>query len=560
MLFLGTKKYPKEDSFEAFLASNGGSSNAYTASEDTVYFFDMAAEANAKFAEGLSRFGAFFTAPLFTEGATGRELNAIESENAKNLQSDTFRIFQIDKSRANPDHPYSKFFTGNKKTLLDDTKAKGLSLRDELIKFYNNYYSANQMTLAIVAPQSIEDLKNMVTEAFLDIPNRNVDTPESSWAGIPPFIDESSIPSFKNAIEIVPVQDLRQIMISWPIVYSSEDQRQDDLLNKPTTYIAHLLGHEGPRSLLSYLKSRGWANSVGCANSEELSDFEVFEVVVGLTTQGLAQVDEVVESVYAYINMLRDRKIPNYVFEEVFRLEELQWRFLTKGSPRSYASSLSTAMQKYPPELYVAGPRRLALDEFIIEKRMNGLARSEFVSREALERSRKQAELLADNLTVDNALLTVMSKDFDNKTDRKEKWYGTDYRVRPLSVETLSRWRRGIRAEQIKIDFPRPNPFIPTEQGLRVKISPSGSMKAAKRSFESRMMPVPPPSLLRDDGPDGRWKVYFKADDRFGLPKGYIVFQVVTGEAFASPRSAALSNLFEVSIADKIGEYAYDGT
>jgi secreted Zn-dependent insulinase-like peptidase len=29
MLFLGTKDYPKEDSFEEFLSANGGASNAY---------------------------------------------------------------------------------------------------------------------------------------------------------------------------------------------------------------------------------------------------------------------------------------------------------------------------------------------------------------------------------------------------------------------------------------------------------------------------------------------------------------------------------------------------
>lgn len=33
MLFLGTAEYPQEDSFERFLSLNGGSSNAYTASE-----------------------------------------------------------------------------------------------------------------------------------------------------------------------------------------------------------------------------------------------------------------------------------------------------------------------------------------------------------------------------------------------------------------------------------------------------------------------------------------------------------------------------------------------
>lgn len=78
MLFLGTKKYPQEDSFESFLSGNGGSSNAFTDSEDTVYYFDMIADKNQRLAEGLDRFGSFFTNPLFTESATGRELNAIE--------------------------------------------------------------------------------------------------------------------------------------------------------------------------------------------------------------------------------------------------------------------------------------------------------------------------------------------------------------------------------------------------------------------------------------------------------------------------------------------------
>lgn len=40
--------------------------------------------------------------------ATDRELNAIESENAKNLQSDGFRAYQLEKGRANPAHPFSK--------------------------------------------------------------------------------------------------------------------------------------------------------------------------------------------------------------------------------------------------------------------------------------------------------------------------------------------------------------------------------------------------------------------------------------------------------------------
>jgi secreted Zn-dependent insulinase-like peptidase len=36
MLFLGTKEYPNEDSFEGFLAANGGSSNAYVSIVETA--------------------------------------------------------------------------------------------------------------------------------------------------------------------------------------------------------------------------------------------------------------------------------------------------------------------------------------------------------------------------------------------------------------------------------------------------------------------------------------------------------------------------------------------
>ena len=559
MLFLGTKSYPKEDSFEAFLATNGGKSNAYTDSENTVYYFEMEVEADPRFAEGLKRFGSFFTSPLFTESATGRELNAIESENAKNLQSDTFRVFQISKSRANKNHPFSKFFTGNKKTLLDDTKAQGINLRDELIKFYNSYYSANLMTLAIVAPVSIDELKRMVIDAFADVPNREIVPPESAWAGVPPYGPDSLIPSFGHVVEIVPVQDIRQVTISWPVVYTSDDDKQNSLLVKQGNYVAHLLGHEATGSLLSYLKNRGWANSVSAGSGDSLSDFENFEVVVSLTTRGLASVDNVIESVFAYINMLRSRRIPSYVFEEVLQLDELQWRFLTKGNVGSYAQSIATAMQKFAPPLYVAGPRRLALDDFGTGTPVSSLPRNGFSSPEQLDHTRDLVSKYTDFLGVENAVISVLSKTFDGRTDLREKWYGTDYRIRPLAPEVLNRWRGASSSRKLNVDFPTPNPFIPSERGLRVKKERKPMEQLRKRSFESRMAPQPSPTIIRDDGPEGRWTVHFKQDETFGQPKAYVIFQLLSKDVFSSPVRAALSNLYELCVSDKLREYAYDG-
>ena len=92
MSFLGTKRFPKEEEFSSYLSSHGGSSNAYTDSEDTVYYFDV----NADFTqEALDRFSQFFISPLFTQSATSRELNAIDSEHAKNINSDAFRLYQV---------------------------------------------------------------------------------------------------------------------------------------------------------------------------------------------------------------------------------------------------------------------------------------------------------------------------------------------------------------------------------------------------------------------------------------------------------------------------------
>jgi insulysin len=107
MLFLGTEKYPDENSYSSFLSAHGGSSNAYTDKEATNYHFDVQWQ---YFGEALDRydwmhildlfslnksvgrshpilcrawskhrFAQFFISPLFTESATARELQAVHS-------------------------------------------------------------------------------------------------------------------------------------------------------------------------------------------------------------------------------------------------------------------------------------------------------------------------------------------------------------------------------------------------------------------------------------------------------------------------------------------------
>lgn len=98
----------------------------------------------------LFSFAQFFIAPLFTESATEREINAVDSEHEKNIPNDVWRMDQLDKHLADPSHPYHKFGTGNKKTLFEIPKANGINVRDELLKFHDTWYSANNMALAVL--------------------------------------------------------------------------------------------------------------------------------------------------------------------------------------------------------------------------------------------------------------------------------------------------------------------------------------------------------------------------------------------------------------------------
>jgi len=168
--------------------------------------------------------------------------------------------------------------------------------------------------------------------------------------------------------------------------------------------------------------------------------------------------------------------------------------------------------------------------------------------------------MFTEAMTVDNAMVSILSKSFEGQTDQKERWYGTNYRVRLIPPDVLEQWRNCVSPRKLKINFPKPNPFIPTEAGLRVKFEPDKVSRKKKKTFEERMQPIEPPRIIRDDGPSGRWTVYFNEDKRFGKPKGYLIFQLVTPTVFSSSVSAALSNLYELSISDRLGEYAYDGT
>lgn len=206
MLFLGTQKYPNENAYSTYLSENGGTSNASTYADNTKYYFDVV---HNKLDGALDRFAQFFIAPMFTASATDREINAVNSEHEKNLATDVWRIRQVNKSLADSSHPYSKFGTGNKKTLSDDPKCNGIDVRDSLLHFHDKWYSANIMCLSVYGRETLDELESMVIPRFSEIVNKNAETPK--WTDHPFLPDH-----YKSRVSIVPVKDSRSLSIMFP--------------------------------------------------------------------------------------------------------------------------------------------------------------------------------------------------------------------------------------------------------------------------------------------------------------------------------------------------------
>lgn len=208
VLFLGSEKFPNENDFRSFVSQNGGITNAQTFADVTKYFFDIAPE---KLSEALDIFSQMFIAPLFKESSITREISAVNNEHEKNLASDAWRIRMVNKAIANPNHPYSKFSTGNTKTLLETPKRYGINLRDELLIFFDSWYrSGNLMNLAILGKESLDDLEKLARKFFLNgIDNKFSEIP--SWSDM---VFENF--QMMTRTYIVPFKDIRTMTLSFP--------------------------------------------------------------------------------------------------------------------------------------------------------------------------------------------------------------------------------------------------------------------------------------------------------------------------------------------------------
>lgn len=501
LLFMGTKKYPRENEYSEYLSNHSGSSNAFTSLEDTNYFFDVGHE---HFEGALDRFAQFFLEPLFDESCSEREIRAVDSEHKKNLQSDLWRSFQLEKSLSDGSHPYSKFGTGNLTTLWDEPRSRGVDIRQELLKFHDKYYSANMMKLVIIGRESMEQLTRWVVEKFSSVPNKGNTVPQFPNSPLGPK-------QLGTQVLFRTIKDIRTLEITFPFPEQVHLYR-----TKPGQLISHFLGHEGHGSLFSCLKQRGWANMLSAGSGVGAEGFELFKVAVDLTTEGYDRYEEVVASVFQYLDLLKSQNIEHWMYNEVKKLSELRFAFKEKTSPASFTSALAGQMQSpMPPEWVMSGHYLLREFDLPLIKETLG-------------------HLRPDHCRV---MLAGREPPSGYKLDSKERWYGTEY--------TITRLPQSLMAPAATLDglaLPKQNDFIPSNLEVLGERNTSA-------------VPAGRPQLLKATSTARLWH---KQDDRFFLPKANVSFLLRTPRVNDSPRTAVMSRIMVELVKDALSEYSYD--
>ncbi|OWM67243.1 insulin-degrading enzyme-like 1, peroxisomal [Punica granatum] len=496
MLFYASEKYPLEDSYSKFITEHGGSTNAFTASEHTNYYFDVNVDS---FEEALDRFAQFFIKPLMSADATMREIKAVDSENQKNLLSDAWRMNQLQKHLSEKSHPYHKFGTGNWDTLGVRPGARGLDTRDELIKFYKEHYSANLMHLVVYSKENLDKIESMVEEKFCDI--RNTDKDCLHITGQPCTSEHLQI-----LVKTVPIKQGHKLRVTWPITPEIRHYKEG-----PSRYLGHLIGHEGEGSLFYVLKTLGWATSLSAGEVDWSLEFAFFKVVIDLTDAGHEHMKDIIGLLFKYISLLQESGVCKWIFDELSAVCETKFHYQDKIAPFDFVVNISSNMQVYPPKDWIVGsslPCRFNSDTI---------------------------QMVLDALSPQNVRIFCESKNFEGSTDMVEPWYGTAYSVEKITKSTIQEWMQSTSNENLHL--PIPNIFVPTDFSL-------------KNAEEKVIYPV----LLRQSIYS---KIWFKPDTTFSTPKAYVKIDFSCPLTSSSPEAEVLTDIFTRLLMDYLNEYAY---
>jgi insulysin len=389
MLFMGSKKYPSENYYSKFISENGGSYNAYTSDDHTCYYFSVQ---NNAFLQALDVLAQFFISPLFNKDAIDREINAVDSEHNKNIDNDLWRQIFILSITADPTTPLSKFTTGNIESL------KIPNIREDMIDFYNKYYSSHLSKLVIITPNKIQELENNIIKIFSEIRNTKIN---------PPRIYNLPLKT-PSMIHMVPIKSEHTLLINFQVPYVSNI----DLWN-PYCVILYLLEHQGKNTLVDYLNSYGFIRDVSTIIVNKVGNHLI--LCIKVTLLQITDYIPVLELIYQYINRIildirKDRSIFDKIYEDFSKINKIDFNNIQISDLTDYSINICSNWCKYNLDY------------------KNILCFGKMYEKYSDEKLNFLLSLL-EKINPNNSTIVVSSPSFASTCIQVEKWYKIKYNI-----------------------------------------------------------------------------------------------------------------------------------
>ncbi|KAJ2731894.1 metalloprotease [Coemansia sp. Cherry 401B] len=495
MLFMGSGKYPDENNYTKYIANNMGTYNAYTADFETTYFFSVA---NPAFEGALDRLSRFFIDPLLNPSSIDREVHAVDSEYKGNLQTEGWRINELGHHLSNPSHPYSQFSIGNLETLQDAAKLLGVGLHEKVVQFYQQYYSADIMKLAVAGNHSVAQLADWVVEKFSEVPSQGNTKPELPGHPL----------GSAQLGQVVHMQSLANINILL-VEFALPDIRslyQQD----PTLYLAKLAGSEMPGSLLHYLKQQGWAISVHAHLHGLNEGFEIFPFAIELTPEGLHNYEQVLEAMFAYLQMLRDLGPQKPVHDEIKSVDMLDFKFYQQPKTMHWVVDMASGSHNE----HIIPAHYLTKDSVVRDFDYQAIAN------------------ILGYFTMQNYRAFVIAQNHSVECLDREKYFDIAYNTAALPAKLTG--SRVMDWKSYGFHLPKPNSFLP--DNTDVLQSADEVSEVAKE-----------PRLLQANSTHELW---FKQDDQHFTPRGSIYLKLKLSNEGASVKDVVAAAILDACIAE----------
>ncbi|KIK86496.1 pyrroloquinoline quinone biosynthesis protein PqqF [Pseudomonas sp. W15Feb9B] len=163
LLFLGTERFPASQALMAYVQSHGGQVNASTRERTTDFFFELPTSA---FSAGLERLSDMLAQPRMNPDDQLREREVLDAEFVAWSQDPTAQQELALYDGLPATHPLRGFHAGNRDSLKVELPAFQKALKD----FHQQFYRSGQMTLSLVGPQSIEELRVLAQQFAAALP------------------------------------------------------------------------------------------------------------------------------------------------------------------------------------------------------------------------------------------------------------------------------------------------------------------------------------------------------------------------------------------------------